>query len=279
MTVHANLEDNVKTPLAESYSQRSNPEFEAIMALRTVEKEGAFLLPHIKSGMRVLDVGCGPGSITIGFAKLVAPGEVLGIDLQPSQVAKAQALSVSRGIENVHFETADIYKLPFPDNSFDSVFANSVLNHLRKPIEALKEIRRVLRPDGIVGIRDLDWGGRIHAPITPLLEEWYKLTVKVRQQNGGNPFLGRHQRRLLIEAGFVHPVASVSTWASGTAEETRLCSIFLKAQLKGLAATALTEGWIDQATIEKVAAEFDEWALRPDALYVDTYCEALGWIS
>src|SRR5262245_55267760 len=107
-------------PAVESYSHRGNPAFEAEMALRTADKEGAFFLPFLRPGMRVLDLGCGPGSLTLGLAQAVAPGEAIGVDLQPSQVAQAQALSAARGGMNVRFEVADVYRLPFPDGSFDA---------------------------------------------------------------------------------------------------------------------------------------------------------------
>jgi len=266
-------------PAVESYSQRANPVFEAELALRTAAEEGAFFLPHLRAGMRVLDLGCGPGSITLGLAEAVAPGEVVGVDFQPAQVAQAQALSAARGVMNVRFEVADVYRLPFPDGSFDAVFAHAVLMHLREPVRALVEVRRVLRPGGIVGVRDSDWGGRIHAPATRLLEQWYALTVRVRQLNGGDPFMGRHHRRLLLEAGFARAEATVSVWSDGTPEKTRRRASFLKAQLQGFAPTALSEGWMDQTTVEAVAAEVDAWAERPDALYVETLCKAIGWVS
>jgi len=266
-------------PTAESYSQRANTVFEAELALRTAAREGAFFLPHLRPGMRVLDLGCGPGSITLGLAEAVAPGDVVGIDLQPSQVAQAKALSAARGVMNVSFEVGDVYRLPFPDGSFDAVFAHVVLMHLREPVRALAEMLRVLHLDGIVGIRDCDWGGRIHTPMTPLLEQWYALTVRIRQRNGGDPFMARHHRRLLLNAGFARAEASVSVWTAGTPEETRHCASFLKASLRGLAPTALAEGWIDQTTVEAIDAEIETWAERPDALYVDMFCEALGWVS
>jgi ubiquinone/menaquinone biosynthesis C-methylase UbiE len=136
-------------PAVESYSQRANPVFEAELALRTAAKEGAFFVPFLRPGMRVLDLGCGPGSITLGLAETVAPGEVIGVDLQPSQVAQAQALGAARGMMNARFEVADVYRLPFPDGSFDAAFAHVVLMHLREPVRALAEMRRVLRPGGI----------------------------------------------------------------------------------------------------------------------------------
>ena len=197
----------------------------------------------------------------------------------PHKSQQAQALSAARGVMNARFEVADVYRLPFPDGSFDAVFAHAVLMHLREPVRALAEMRRVLRPGGIAGVRDWIGARRIHAPATPLLEEWYALTVRIRQRNGGDPFMGRHHRRLLLEAGFARAEASVSVSSAGTPEETRRRATFLKAQLQGFAPTALAEGWMDQTTVEAVVAEIDAWAGRPDALYVDTFCEALGWVS
>lgn len=271
--------DSGAMPAVESYSQRANPVFEDELLHRTAAKEGAFFLSYLRPGMRVLDLGCGPGSITLGLADAVAPGEVVGVDLQPSQVEQARALSDVRGVRNVRFEVANVYRLPFPDGSFDVAFGNAVLMHLREPARALAEVRRVLRAGGIAGFRDADWGGRIHTPATPLLEQWYALTVRVRQHNGGDPFMGRHHRRLLLEAGFAKAQANVSVSSAGTLAETRRRAIFLKAQLQGFASTALAEGWMDQKTLEAVVAEIDAWAERPDALYVETFCEALGWVT
>lgn len=279
MADHSCSRVSTAMPAVESYSQRANPDFEAELALRTAAKEGAFFLRFLRPGMRVLDLGCGPGSITLGLAEAVAPGEVVGVDFQPVQVAQAQALTSARGVMNARFEVADVYRLPFAEGSFDAAFANTLLMHLREPIRALVEMRRVLPVGGIAGVRDCDWGGRIHVPATPLLEQWYELMVRVRQRNGGDPFMGRHHRRLLLEAGFARTEASVSVWSVGTPEETRHHTTFLKAQLQGLAPTALAEGWMDQTTVEAIEAEIEVWARRPDALYVDMFCEALGWVS
>jgi SAM-dependent methyltransferase len=229
--------------------------------------------------MRLLDGGCGPGSITLGLAAVVAPGEVVGIDLQPSQVERARALAAERGRTNARFEVANLYQLPFPDRSFDAVFLNGVLMHLRHPVRALKALRRVLRPGGIVGIRDPDWGASLRAPTTPLLQHWLALRVRGRQHNGGDPFLGRHHRRRLLEAGFARAEASASVSSAGSLEETRRHAAFLQAQLQGFARTALSEGWVDQATVDVIAAEIDAWAELPDAFSATTWCEAVGWVS
>ena len=101
-------------PALNAYSQRDNPAIEAWFARRTASREAAFFLPHLHPGMQILDVGCGPGSITLGLAEVVAPGKVVGIDLQPMQIEQARALAVERGVDSVRFEVAEAYRLPLP---------------------------------------------------------------------------------------------------------------------------------------------------------------------
>ena len=229
--------------------------------------------------MQLLDVGCGPGSITLDLAGLVAPGQVVGIDIQRAQIDQARALASARGATTVRFEVGDIYELPFSDASFDVALANGVLMHLSEPVRALAELRRVLRPGGVAGVRDPDWGASLRAPTTPLLDQWSTVRVRVRQHNGGDPFSGRHLRRYLLEAGFARADACASVESAGTSDETVRHAAFLKAQLQGFARTVLAEGWMDQAALDAVVAEIDAWAQRPDAFSATTWCEALGWMG
>ena len=263
----------------EFYSHQGSATFEAELGKRTASQDAAILLPHLRAGMRVLDAGCGPGSITLGLATAVAPGEVIGIDAQPSLVDQARALAVQRGVTNVRFEVANVYDLPFPDGSFDAAFNNTVLMHLREPVRALAELRRVLRPGGIAGVRDPDSGGDIIGPDTPLLQQWFSLRDRVLRHNGGNPHIGRYHGRLLLEAGFVRAEASASVRSRGSLEETRQSAVYLKAQLSGRSRTALAEGWIDHGTVDAIVAEIDAWAERSDAFQAGIRCESLGWVS
>jgi ubiquinone/menaquinone biosynthesis C-methylase UbiE len=224
--------------------------------------------------MQVLDVGCGPGSITMGLAEVVAPGEAVGIDVQQSLVQRARDLAVERGVTNISFEVGDAYRLPFPDHSFDAVFAHAVLLHLSDTARALTEIRRVLRPGGIAGVREPDHGTILFTPSTPLLEQWLVLINRAHQHTGSDPFVGRHLRRLLLEAGFERAEASSSTSNAGSQEETRRHAAFLKTWSMR---TALAEGWVTQGTVDAMRAEMDAWAERPDAFFAVTFCEAVGW--
>jgi ubiquinone/menaquinone biosynthesis C-methylase UbiE len=128
------------------------------LAERTAEREGAFFLPHVQPSMRLLDVGCGPGSITIGFARVLTPGEVMGLDREPSAVEAARALVSDRHLVNLRFEVGMAEALPFPDASFTAVFAHTLLEHVPDPSRVLREMRRVLAPGGVIGVRDGDVG-------------------------------------------------------------------------------------------------------------------------
>jgi SAM-dependent methyltransferase len=257
------------------------PAFDAQLTRRTAPREGAFLLPHLRAGMRVLDCGCGPGSITVGLATAVTPGQALGIDLDPRHVVAAHALAARQGVANVAFAVASVYDLPFPDASFDAAFANAVLFHLRDPLAALREMRRVLRRGGVIGIRDSEVGAEVLAPLTPPLARWQELWLRVLAHNGGSPLYARHQRRLLLEAGFARSEAQASVRGGGTPEATRDHAQHMRTRLEGPAGwdTAVAQGWVTRAEAEELQAEVLAWGERPDAFFALPLYSAVGWVS
>ena len=246
---------------------------------RTATEHGAFFLPYLHSGMKLLDCGCGPGTITIGYAEVVAPSEVIGIDFEPSQIDIAHSNAAKFGISNIKFETGDVYELPCADNNFDAVFSHGFLPHLKNPVKALKEMYRVLKFGGIVGLRSCDWNGVLIAPANPVLATALELYYKFRQHNGGDPYMGKHQRKLLREAGFVDTKASASYECWGTIEETRSFREVLISELAGpkIAEQATKFGWADNSHFEQTVASLSEWGDHPDSFFAHSWCEAVGW--
>ena len=124
------------------------------LSRRNLEKDAAYILSHLEPGMRVLDVGCGPGSISVGLAAAVSPGEFHGIDMSQSQIDFATSTAQENGLSNAQFQVADVIALPFPDNHFDVVHCSAVLMHVPDTQSALTEILRVLRSGGIFGANE-----------------------------------------------------------------------------------------------------------------------------
>src|SRR5580693_814445 len=156
---------------------------------RSAENSAAYLLPHLKPHMRILDVGCGPGTITAGLADRVPRGHVTGIDTAPEVVDEARELAAQR--DNLDFTTGDVYALDYPDATFCVVHAHQVMQHLGDPVRALTEMRRVTKPGGLIAVRDADYGGMIWYPAIPVLDDWLALYHKVARGNGGEPDAGR----------------------------------------------------------------------------------------
>ena len=124
--------------------------FDAALEARSADDYADFLLPHLTGDARMLDVGCGAGTITLGLAAAV--GHVVGMDLDDDEFADARRYAEAHGIGNVEFRVGSVYELDFPDGEFDSCLCHSMLETLDRPLAALSEIRRVVKPGGVVGV-------------------------------------------------------------------------------------------------------------------------------
>ena len=279
----ANRKDISQQPISGSVQERYSGGYSSLiiqgLSGRKATREAAFFLPHLRSGMSLLDCGCGPGTMTVDLAEIVAPANVVGIDLEANQFEVGRALALERGVKNVWFEVGNIYQLPFPDRSFDAVFAHAVLYHLRATHKAISELHRLLKSGGVLGVRDADQGGDIFTPSNPTIDQAWDLINRVLKHNGGNPFFGRNHRASLREAGFVRIEASASFDYYGTTEITLRVGEFwadfiLQPQI---ADVIIEQSWATQAELENMSAAFKEWGEHPDAFFARARCEAVGW--
>ena len=172
-------------------------------ARRRADRFAAFLLAELEPGMRLLDIGSGPGTITEGLATAVHPAVAVGIDFDPTP---------AEGTE-VTVATADANHLPFASATFDAVFACAVLQHVDDPGALLAEARRVCRPGAIIGVADADWDGYVVHPPDPLLLRGQEVLAAIRPK--GDPRVGKRLRELLGTAGFVDVTASARATRRG----------------------------------------------------------------
>src|SRR5579864_8045838 len=150
---------------------------------RTVDNSAAYLAPRLTPGTSVLDLGCGPGTISADMGRRVAPGRVLGIDASAAVINDAQH-SAGAG-PNVEFAVGDLYGLDIPNDSFDIVHAHQVLQHVPDPVGALREMKRLCKPGGLVAARDGDFGGFRWYPDEPAIDRWLQLYREIARRNGG----------------------------------------------------------------------------------------------
>jgi ubiquinone/menaquinone biosynthesis C-methylase UbiE len=277
--VQAARDDQNTPPPTPTRRDFESPTFAQHFARRTAVKDAAFFLPYLHAGMQLLDCGCGPGSISVDLAELVAPGGLVGIDTSERNLEAARTLARERGLSNARFEHADIHSLPFDTGSFDAAIVSRVLEHLPDPVAAMREVRRVLKPGGVVGVASPDYGGTIIAPIDPLLEQWVALHRQHRESYGGNPLMGRYLRATLLEAGFVRVVGSASSEYYGDPQGTRTIGEAVT-RLLGAGAwggEVIAKGFASRETLDRIAEAWRVWGERPDAMLATPHGEAVGW--
>jgi ubiquinone/menaquinone biosynthesis C-methylase UbiE len=255
-------------PSNEVYTPGYSANASNFMANRRAATHAAFLLPSLRSGLRVLDCGCGPGSITLGLAEAVQPGHVTGIDIADSQIALAKANAAAQHIDNVDFQTGSIYELAFEDGTFDVVFAHAVFEHLANPVKAMREISRVLKTGGVLGICSPDWGGFIVAPENPALNAAITFYKQVQMQNGGDPYAGRKLATFAQEADFVqnHLSAYYECY-----QQPALIADYLALRIEGTTDAASLAHLPAEFTLEALANALRTWSQQPACMFAQAW--------
>jgi SAM-dependent methyltransferase len=245
---------------------------------RTAENSAAYLLPFLEPGMRLLDVGCGPGTITLDLAARVAPGFTIGVDREAGVIDDARRRLASRPASGVEFRTADAYALDFDDESFDVVHAHQVLQHLTDPVAALVEMRRVLRPGGVLAVRDGDYGGFVWAPPDPMLDRWMELYHDVCRHNGADADAGRQLLGWAQSAGFTEIQPSSSTWTFGEPESRRWWGELWADRVtsSSLADQAIEYGLSTREELDEIAGAWRNWLEQNDGFFVVVHAELIA---
>lgn len=234
--------------------------------VRTAQNSAAYLLPSLAPGLRVLDVGCGPGTITADLAALVAPGRVTAVEPVPGALDLARSCARERRQDNIDFVVADVHALQFPDNSFDVVHAHQVLQHVADPVTALREMRRVCRPGGVVAARDSDYASFTWYPASAELDDWLRLYRDAARANGGEPDAGRHLLAWAHAAGFTDVTPTATAWCYATPAERQHWGAMWADRIlqSAIAEQLLTSGAADPAKLQAISLAWRTWADHPD---------------
>ena len=265
------------SPSPDTYSHGHHESVLRSHRWRTAENSAAYLLPRLKPQDVVLDVGSGPGSITLDLASRVPSGRVVGLDRAPAAVAAGRDAARAAAMPRVHFEVGDVYALAHRDASFDVVHAHQVLQHLSDPVAALAEMRRVCRPGGIVAARDADYSAMTWFPAHDGLSRWLDLYRTLARSNRGEPDAGRRLRSWATAVGFSRVEATASVWCFANEADVGWWSETWAERVRksSFAEQALDAEFTDRPELDELAAAWRSWGRAPDAWFAIVHGEVL----
>ena len=235
---------------------------------RTAENSAGFLLSSLLPDQTLLDVGCGPGNLTIDLARRLPRGHVTGIDVAEAAIAAANQ-APRDGVTNVTFAQGDVYDLNFADQTFDVVFTHQVLQHLSSPVAALEQMRRVLRPSGLLAVREADYGAFTWAPDDVRLTKWMEIYHALARTNGAEPNAGRYVHAWVREAGFAIEQVSVTTWTYVSPEERLWWGGLWADRVREseFARQSVEYGLATAPELDSIADAFLQWAQDADGCF------------
>lgn len=249
-------------------------------AWRTAENSAAYLLPELRPDSLILDIGCGPGTISADFAALVPEGRVTAVDYAPAIVEQAEQEAQARGLENMTFGMADVHDLQYPDDSFDVVHAHQVLQHVGDPVQALREMRRVAKPGGVVAVRDSDYRAFTWFPESEGLTNWLNLYEEVARAGGGEPDAGRMLKAWALRAGFEEQAvqATSTTWTFSNEQDREWWGSLWadRALHSDFAKQAVTGGFAAQEELKAISEAWKAWAGNQESWLMIPHGELLA---
>lgn len=263
---------------AQNYTMGYGAEFLQLLERRNAGNCAAYLLRLLEPGMNLLDLGCGPGTITMGLAEAVNPGQVHGIDMEESQVAMAQAAAEASNHANAIFQVGNALSLPFEDGTFDVLHAHAVIMHIPDIKAVMAEAKRVLKPGGIIATRDLIGESCFIEPGTDGLREAWTIFTNLMRGNGAHPEMGKEMKGIMLDAGFTDVRSSASFDSYSTPADLAFYYSFI---VEWFFSEQLIErvtglGFASREKFEFWRKELDKWSNTPSAFGALAFGECLG---
>lgn len=264
-------------PTSPLYTTAFSEEVAQIVRQYSAEANAAYLLPYLRPGLRVLDFGCGPGSISVGLARAVEPGQLHGVDMA-AHVEQARAFAEARGQQNAVFHVADLGALPFQHGFFDVVHCHNVLMYIPDPRLALAEIKRVLKPGGILGCRELICESCFTHPDLGVLNASWDMFASMVAFDNGHPQMGKDMKEHILAAGFenIKMSGSFDSYSSPTQIafiHAFVSRWFLSPEVEEL---AVLYGVSNPGMWDRLRAAVDQWKESPEAITAFAYGEAIA---
>jgi phospholipid N-methyltransferase len=226
----------------------------------------------------VLEAGCGVGAQTKILAAKNPDTNFISVDLSEDSIREAQAMIKSFGINNVKLKQADIYNLPFKDETFDSVIICFVLEHLLNPLQALKETKRVLKKGGTLIIIEGDHGSTFFYPDSEYAHSAINCQIQLQKLSGGNSNIGRELYPLL-KAIELSDISVSPRMVYVDASRPNLVEGFIKntftAMIEGIGERAIQQGIVDSITFEKGIKDLYRTA-ESDGVFSYTFFKGFG---
>ena len=244
----------------------------------TAETSAAYLLPYLEPGQRVLDFGCGPGTISVGLARQVAPGELCGVDMEASQIELARDVARMSEVDNATFHVADVTNMPFEDDSFDVAHCHRLLMHVPDTAAVLAEVKRVLKPGGIIACREMIIESCFVRPNLGIIGKSWDLFQDVLSADDGHPHMGKDLKTHLDEAGFTNILPSASFDVYSSPEDIAFMARTASAwfQSPEIVEAAISYGASTPGFADALVEAFRQWKERPGAICGIAFGEAIA---
>ncbi len=257
-----------QTSATPNYTSGFSDQYTRYLMRHTAESSAAYLFPYLRPGLRVLDFGCGPGSISVGLAKIIEPGELHGIDMEESQIELAKSLSEDSGCENAIFQVGDVTALPFEDGFFDVAHCHNVLSYVPDTRAALAEVKRTLKPGGVLGCSELIIESSFIHPQLGILKSAWDIFEDLLESDDGHPQMGKDMKEHILGEGFTDIQVNASFEIYSNPSEMDFVYNFFKSWFLSpeISEAAIKYGAATRELYDEINVTLDEWKDHPGAL-------------